>query len=302
MGSPCYPAGMSPARTERRLESAPEDREAHQAYAQWLSSTDPQHAELIQASLDALDEPPRERKRRALARSLQNAFIEERLVPRYPLLAERFRAWSKDRGYGPDRISNWPATRISWRWGLIRGLGMRDWTAPMLDQGLALFTDPLCRFTEAVDLRGQPLTDLSPLAGLPCLKTATLSLMPVKDLRPLAGLTRLEQLSLSGTRVTDLKPLSGLRRLWQLYLKDTPVKSLAPLAKVASLEFLNLEKTPVTDLKPLMGLRRLWEVWLYDSKVSPKAARALAERMDSWPVHDVSTKPLCRSRIVYGRH
>lgn len=287
-------------RLERRIETAAEDRDAHADYALWLQGEAEPLGQLISASLDAIDEPPRERRRRALARSMLNAFIEARLVPRYPLLAERFRAWSKDRGNGTDGIANHSGTKVAWRWGLIRSVGMRDWTGPMLTQGLALLADPLCQFVEQVDLHGAPIDDLTPLSALKCLRRLSLSKTPLRDLGPIAGLKRLEQLSLSSSPITDLKPLRGLPKLWKLDLRSTKVESLAPLAELSSLEFVDLQSTPVTDLMPLMGLRRLWEVWLYGSKVSKKAARALEDRMDRWPIHDVSCKPLSHTRIVYG--
>src|SRR5690606_26777310 len=60
----------------------------------------------------------------------------------------------------------------------------------------------------AMDLRGTPVKDLSPLAGLP-LRQLFLEETRVADLAPLADMP-LEQLYLSNTQVTDLSPLAGM--------------------------------------------------------------------------------------------
>ena len=58
---------------------------------------------------------------------------------------------------------------------------------------------------ERLDLSGNAVSDVSPLAGL------DLSGNRATDLWPLAGLHRLERLNLSGNGVTDLEPLAGCR-------------------------------------------------------------------------------------------
>jgi Leucine-rich repeat (LRR) protein len=97
-----------------------------------------------------------------------------------------------------------------------------------------------------------PLTDLTPLAGMP-LTEIDLSATEIADLSPLAGL-RLTSLQIQGTKVADLTPLSGMP-LQKLDLQYTPVADLSVLKDVQTLEYLGLMHTGVSDLSPLAGLR-----------------------------------------------
>jgi internalin A len=144
-----------------------------------------------------------------------------------------------------------------------------------------------------LDIRGLPVADLSPLAGMPLeafyaeesqvadlsplkglpLQSLWLNHTPVADLSPLAGM-RFRELNLWATKVTDFSPLKTIHAdtLWlrdtaivdlsvlngkplvSLDLQDTAVRDLSPLANMASLKRLNLAAAAVTDLSPLAGL------------------------------------------------
>ena len=67
------------------------------------------------------------------------------------------------------------------------------------------FGMPMQQAIEALDMRGNPVADLSPLKGMP-----------------------LRKLGAEQTKVTDLTPLAGMP-LEELYLSDTPVRDLSPL-------------------------------------------------------------------------
>jgi|SRR5690606_21826770 len=179
----------------------------------------------------------------------------------------------------------------------------------------------------AMDLRGTPVMDLSPLADLP-LRQLFLEETQVSDLSPLAGMP-LEQLYIADTQVTDLSPLAGMSlqelnlvgtpiedlsgladveigTLWipqtkvadlsplagkslvSLDLQDTPVSDLSPLAGNPSLRRLHLGGTAVTDLSPLAGLQL--ERLIFDPQKITAGIEAI-RNMDSLRGLDVSFEP-----------
>ena len=123
--------------------------------------------------------------------------------------------------------------------------------------------------------RNSPLTDLSPLSGLP-LRTLVLAKGELFDLSPLLGMP-LTEFKCYGTRVNDLSPLKGMNLrilncdglhvsdlsplkgmpLETLDLTGTKVEDLTALAGM-KLEGLSLERTRVSDLSRLLGMKLTW--------------------------------------------
>ena len=120
--------------------------------------------------------------------------------------------------------------------------------------------------------RNSPLTDLSPLSGLP-LRTLVLAKGELFDLSPLRGMP-LTEFSCYGTRVTELSPLRGMKlrdlNCDSLHVRDlTPLvgmpleklvlsrnaEDLTALAGMMTLEHLYFERTKIADLSPLNGLK-----------------------------------------------
>lgn len=119
--------------------------------------------------------------------------------------------------------------------------------------------------------RNSPLTDLSPLSGLP-LRTLVLAKGELFDLSPLRGMP-LTEFKCYGTRVNDLSPLKGMNLrtlncdglhvsdlsplkgmpLENLDLTGTQAEDLTALAGM-KLEGLSLERTKISDLSPLKGM------------------------------------------------
>jgi len=120
--------------------------------------------------------------------------------------------------------------------------------------------------------RNSPLTDLSPLSGLP-LRTLVLAKGELFDLSPLKGMP-LTEFKCYGTRVDDLSPLRGMK-LRVLDCDSTKVRDLSPLkgmpletfvlsrkaedltalAGMNTLEHLYFEGTTISDLSPLKGMK-----------------------------------------------
>jgi Protein kinase domain len=120
--------------------------------------------------------------------------------------------------------------------------------------------------------RSSPLTDLSPLSGLP-LRTLVVAKGELFDLSPLSGMS-LTEFSCYGTRVTDLSPLKGMKlrvlncdsvRACDLSpLEGMPLENLVLSRKAEDLKILAgmntldhsyFEGTTISDLSPLKGLK-----------------------------------------------
>jgi len=270
------------ATIEAAIAAGPEDREAHRVYADWLQAQGDSLGEVIAVALAALDEPKALRKLKVNAIKGLDRYIEAFWIPKFPLLEHRFRAWNKtDPQASPDRITNWTSSRIVFRWGLIRELGMIYWPAPMVRQGLELLRHPDVRFVEEVNLNSvSSFADTRVFEGRNSLRRLDLSKTKVRDLEPLARLDSLESLELFKTPVECIDALAG-SRLVSLNLRSTRVTDLRPLTKLSTLESINIEATGISDIEPLFELPRLRVAWLYQTSVSKAAADKLEQLIDS---------------------
>jgi Leucine-rich repeat (LRR) protein len=157
--------------------------------------------------------------------------------------------------------------------------------------GLEAFTS--LRF---LDIRGNQVEDLNPVAGLASLAAIGASDNRISDIAPLSGITNLTQLSLGNDQVTDLQPLAGLANLEFLYLNGNGFTSLSALASLThlselyaganritdvspvqnltSLLYLNLDLNQIADLAPIVantGLTAGDEIWVRMNPLSPEA-------------------------------
>ena len=106
----------------------------------------------------------------------------------------------------------------------------------------------------ALDLSGNDIRDLEPLAGHERLEQLTLADNGLLDLTHLASLPRLTQIGLSGNGIVDLSPLAGMDSLEVLALGDNDIADLGPLATLTGLVMLDVSGNAVGDLAPLAGL------------------------------------------------
>lgn len=118
---------------------------------------------------------------------------------------------------------------------------------------------PLAGMVNLVSLRltGNGLADITPLAGMRSLNTLFLDGNRVVDLAPLAQLALLESLNAAGNEIPDLTPLAGLARLKQLDLSGNAVKDLRPLVELKALVRLDLSGNQLTGLQGIGGLAGL---------------------------------------------
>jgi len=105
-----------------------------------------------------------------------------------------------------------------------------------------------------LNIRGNAVTDLGPIADLTRLTDLDASGNAISDLQPLADMGSLMNLSLGDNAITDLGPLQALQGLNVLYLSGNEIADIAPVAGCFRLNHLFLADNQISDLDPLTGL------------------------------------------------
>ena len=118
----------------------------------------------------------------------------------------------------------------------------------------------------AIWARNNLISDISPLAGL-TLEHLQISGNPVSSLWPLAGQVRLATFYAADTGITDLSPLAGLTRLRILDLQDNYISDISPLARVNDLTEVFLSGNLISDLSPLAN-RNLRSLSAADNRIT----------------------------------
>ncbi len=121
-----------------------------------------------------------------------------------------------------------------------------------------------------LDLSGNKISDVNPLAGLTNLTSVDLTMNKISDIKPLAGLTNLTSLSLNGNKISDVKPLAGLINLTTLDLNENKISDVKSLAGLINLTTLLLMGNQISDVKPLAGLTGLGYFELFENPIAVK--------------------------------
>lgn len=138
-------------------------------------------------------------------------------------------------------------------------------------------------YGDRVTGRGNPIEDLSPIAGLTRLRRLYLLDTPVSDISPLNGLINLTRLVLTNTLVSDLSPISGLTNLQVFSCSGSLVTDLSPIAGLIKLEDLSFSHQNLSDISPLAGLINLKRInsWGHRiSDISPLSGLTKLETID----------------------
>ncbi len=131
-----------------------------------------------------------------------------------------------------------------------------------------------------LDVGGNQIRDIRPLAELINLTGLSLANNPVEDIAPLANLINLTSLNLAGNGLENLEPLAGLVQLQRLDLFHNRIKDLTPLASLTALTDLILTHNQVGDLTPLANLANLERLYIRNNlvgDVSPLSGLNLIE-------------------------
>ena len=108
-----------------------------------------------------------------------------------------------------------------------------------------------------LNLDGNEISNLSPLAGLINLRQLKLNDNPVSNISLVKGLINLTALEFHGALVSDMSPVAGLINLKSLSVSRSEISDLSPIAGLINLESLNVSWNEISDLSPIAGLINL---------------------------------------------
>lgn len=140
---------------------------------------------------------------------------------------------------------------------------------------------------EELDLMGNRINDLTPIAALKNLKKLNIArnftVMTGDrekglDISPLGALPLLEELDASNNLITDISALASLKSLTWLDIQNNRLTSLEGLENCKALEYLNISnsfridadnnETGITDITPLAGLTALKTLYMRNGMVA----------------------------------
>ena len=104
-----------------------------------------------------------------------------------------------------------------------------------------------------LDLRDNPLSDISPLAGLTNLTVLRLARNNITDISPVVRLTKLTVLNLRDNSVSDISPIAGLTNVTVLRIDINSISNISPLSRLTKLTQLYLGQNSISDLSPLVA-------------------------------------------------
>ncbi len=160
---------------------------------------------------------------------------------------------------------------------------------------------------QSLDVRGNPIGDLTPIGGLTNLTVLSLAGESVGDLSFIQTLSNLKHLEAERTRIRDLSPLAKLVKLETLNLSGNPIENIAPLASLTNLRTLSLMNTSVRELQSLEGMEQLETLYLYETHIvslngieSLPRLKQVNIRRNVVPVDGAPGAEALRDRIVAG--
>jgi len=148
---------------------------------------------------------------------------------------------------------------------------------------------------EELNVWGNRVSDISPLAGLTKLKKLDLgSNVYVSDISALASLTDLEDLKLYMNDISDISPLAGLTKLKTLLLaNNVNISDISALSSLNNLEYLQLGGNDISDISALSSLNNLEYLYLdyndiSDISVLPSLSKLECLYLDYKDISDIS--------------
>jgi serine/threonine protein kinase/Leucine-rich repeat (LRR) protein/predicted negative regulator of RcsB-dependent stress response len=154
---------------------------------------------------------------------------------------------------GQEMLSAQTAAEFWRKWDLLITVAK-----PLRAAGFTVKANVLENGTLHLDLKGQPMRDLSILADAP-ISHLEMGLTKISDLSPVRTM-KLQLLGLWGSPVTDISPLRGLP-LTHLNIGGTSVTDLSPLEGMPLAGF-SADGSTVTDFAPLAKIPTLTSVLL----------------------------------------
>ena len=198
---------------------------------------------------------------------------------------------------------------VNLRSAIVEALGKEDMTAPITLADMATLTTLRASNKDIKDLTGlefainleemwiskNPVSNLSPLAGLTNFIGLHAWETPISDLSPLAGLTKLRWLDFGHTPTDangdlignlDLSPLAGLTSLKKLTFYACGIKDISPLANLTGLTLLAVGGNPISDASPVAELINLEHLDFHHDSISDLAQLAGLTKLKYLNLHD----------------
>lgn len=120
----------------------------------------------------------------------------------------------------------------------------------------------------SLNAQGMGVSNLDGLQYAGNLRNLNIADNPVSDLTPILGIPYVLQLDMSNTQVSDLSALSGFDYISQLRARNDNITDISPLASLPTLVTLDLSANPISDISPLAGLAGLTHLWINDAQLS----------------------------------
>ncbi len=127
---------------------------------------------------------------------------------------------------------------------------------------------------ESIQLDGNDITDIAPLAGLPALRWLWLGGNAITDASAITSLPDLRGLSLWSNPITTFAPLAGLTNLELLFIGSTQATDVERLAGLTSLRVVHLYDTGITDLSFVTGMTQVEELMIGGNDVADASVLA----------------------------
>ena len=89
----------------------------------------------------------------------------------------------------------------------------------------------MMRNLRVINIRGQVITDLSPLVDCSLLEEIAIIGNPISDLSPLVSLSRLKQIDMNGTDIRDFSPLNEIHSLKMIWIGQNMEQYLDTLSR-----------------------------------------------------------------------
>ncbi len=149
---------------------------------------------------------------------------------------------------------------------------------------------------EYLDIGGNPLSELAPLARLPRLVRLFAWECRIDDITPISNLTTLKYLDLNVNRIVDISAITNLTGLIELVLANNPISNIAPLTNMVQLHTLRVGRCEIFDIIPLANLTRLQHLDLSHNDrivdISPLANLTSLVELLLWHNRIVDVSPL----------
>ena len=140
---------------------------------------------------------------------------------------------------------------------------------------------------KSLDLKGNEISDLTPLRGLIYLEHLNLESNKVIELKPIASLSRLESLNIKNNKISDVSALANLGSLRSLVLNCTMIEDLRPLVSLSNLTHLEAVHTDFLDVKIIANLQSLRSLDLQSTEITDIRALALLVNLEHLGISDV---------------